>query len=220
MNAAEELVGSLVKKNEIAEIHGVTERTVNRWMTEGMPHHKLRHSVWFDREEVMAWRRGEASKGKGIQIDGFSELPLLVQDYFEYEVRNQHNYLKNCLDIDNVAVQLLYIEMQMLRDRSADWGIKIAGIEVRPDMGKLENIPDDVRKAANVDILVGAARDGKFLAFIIRCNDDQEDMAINRDNDGICEIWFSPDAVVKKSTSFSYGHVAYDIMRYILKHVE
>ncbi len=41
----------------------VSRATVNRWMTRGLPHHKVGRVVLFDPAEVEAWIRGIGTTG-------------------------------------------------------------------------------------------------------------------------------------------------------------
>lgn len=57
----EELFLTLLTKKELAEVLKISEVSVNRYLTQGMPHIKVGRNVRFQLEEVLEWfkKRGE-----------------------------------------------------------------------------------------------------------------------------------------------------------------
>ena len=53
--------GASATKQDVAAYFRVGVRTVEYWMTEGMPHYKQRHVVRFDLAEVREWLRAKAA---------------------------------------------------------------------------------------------------------------------------------------------------------------
>jgi excisionase family DNA binding protein len=53
--------GASATKQHIAAYFSVGVRTVENWMTDGMPFYKQRHVVRFDLEEVKQWLRAKAA---------------------------------------------------------------------------------------------------------------------------------------------------------------
>lgn len=52
----------MLRVKDVAEKHGVTDRTVRRWLTEGLPYTKFRSSILIDPKELEEWEKGQKKK--------------------------------------------------------------------------------------------------------------------------------------------------------------
>lgn len=56
----------MLRVKEVAANYGVTDRTVRRWLSEGLPYTKFRSTILIDPEELKEWEKKNTEK-KGVR---------------------------------------------------------------------------------------------------------------------------------------------------------